>query len=178
MIIEKINYFILKVRLRRNINFKKKHTYRPKTKVDTIGIILDDKLQIDDKIFELFISELEVTHANLKFLIFEDFPNDQKQKTESKFDKLYVSKKDISHFGNLNEKFKPFLTVHYDLMINYFDEPNTYLEYISSKYRRCLSLGFSGADKNLNDLIFDFDAKDTASFISESKKYLISIFKK
>lgn len=177
MLIEKIRCFFLNYKYRRSIRAKKKENYRPKSKIKNVGVILDDSLQIDEAIFENLITHFGVSKANLKFLILTETPQTESE-PDSVFVKYYLRRSDFGVFGNLKQDIIPFFNLNFDLIVNYFDEENPYLAYVSSLNKRCFTLGFSGADKNLNDLIFDFGAFKTNAFLKESKKYLQTIFKK
>ena len=176
MIIEKIKSFFLKQQLRRNVRSLKKQTYRPISKIKTVGIILDDKLAIKNVVFERFISQFGVSKVNIKFLIFTNLSHEEIE-VKSGFEKDYLNDSDFDFFGNIKSEPPSFYASKFDILINYFDRSNPYLELMSSKYKRCFRLGFLGVDENLNDLIFDFKATSTNSFLKESKKYLGTIFK-
>ena len=176
MIIEKVKNFFLRQQLRRNVRSLKKQTYRPISKIKTVGVILDDKLDINNVVFERFSAYFGVSKVNIKFLIFTDLNQEEiEHKSDSRSDYLNVA--DFDFFGNIKSETPLFYRLKFDILINYFDEANPYLELMSSKYKRCFRLGFLGADEGLNDLIFDFKATNTNSFLNESKKYLGTIFK-
>ena len=46
------------------------------------------------------------------------------------------------------------------------------MSWVASSAKNKFSVGFSGADQRINDLVFDFDPKATATFQKELVKYL------
>ena len=59
-----------------------------------------------------------------------------------------------------------------DLQIHFFAHEDRYMSWVASSAKNKFSVGFSGADQRINDLVFDFDPKATATFQKELVKYL------
>jgi hypothetical protein len=78
--------------------------------------------------------------------------------------------------GVLNGVVSDFCSQGYDVLINFYDQDDVDLKYISAKTHKKLSVGFKSVDHALNDLIFDVDAQNIEVFVSECIKYLEIFF--
>ena len=103
------------------------------------------------------------------------FFQSQKQINEANFNKSYTSK-NISAFGVLNGTLVNFCKQKTDVLINFYDQDDVNLKYLSIKSNKKLSVGFKSIDHRLNDLIIEVDAQNIEVFISECIKYLEIFF--
>ncbi|WP_335964354.1 hypothetical protein [Galbibacter sp. PAP.153] len=65
-----------------------------------------------------------------------------------------------------------FLKREYDIVINYFTEPNIYLELVSVLSKSSLKVGISEESEAINNLVLKVNEKDFSQFNSELVKYL------
>ena len=98
-----------------------------------------------------------------------------KQINESNYNSSCTSR-NVSSLGVLNGVVPDFCNGGYDVLINFFDQDDLYLKYISEKTDKKLSIGFKSVDHTLNDLIIEVDAKNIDVFVSECIKYLEIFF--
>lgn len=70
-----------------------------------------------------------------------------------------------------------FLKRSYDIVINYYSEPNVYLELVSALSKSPLKVGIISEGEAINNLVLKTDEKDFSQFSKELVKYL-SILKK
>ncbi|MCM5662770.1 DUF6913 domain-containing protein [Galbibacter mesophilus] len=75
------------------------------------------------------------------------------------------------------EEIGVFLKKEYDIAINYYSEPNIYLQLVSALCKSDLKVGISNELEALNDLVLKVDEKDFTMFNKELVKYL-TILKK
>lgn len=81
--------------------------------------------------------------------------------------------KDLGWNGSIeNGDFAEFSGRQYDVLINYFEEDRLVLKLMSAKTNARIKVGLKGADKAINDLIFDCQLNDFETFLKELKKYL------
>ena len=61
-------------------------------------------------------------------------------------------------------------------MINFYEQDDINLKYVSAKTNRKISIGFNSVDHSLNDLIIEVDAQNIEVFLNECIKYLNVLF--
>jgi hypothetical protein len=98
-----------------------------------------------------------------------------KQINESNYSSSYTPK-NISNLGVLNGVVSDFCNQGYDVLINFYDQDDVNLKYLSAKADKKLSIGFKSVDHALNDLIIEVDAQNIEVFSSECIKYLEIFF--
>lgn len=76
-----------------------------------------------------------------------------------------------------SEEVNEFLKRDYDIVINYYTEPNIYLTLVSTLIKSELKVGITSEGEAINNLVLKTDEKDFSQFNSELVKYL-SILKK
>ena len=79
--------------------------------------------------------------------------------------------------GNLKKETFSLFIRKFDLLINFFNQKEILTELISSKCFSKLRLGFSKANPQINDVVFNFDLNEKKIFLSESMNYLNSFTK-
>ena len=78
---------------------------------------------------------------------------------------------------DINEEINYFFNQKYDLLVNFFDQKEILSELISSKCFSKLRIGFSKANPQINDIVFNFGLNEKTTFLSESMNYLNSFIK-
>jgi len=76
-----------------------------------------------------------------------------------------------------SEEVNEFLKRDYDIVINYYTEPNIYLTLVSALIKSELKVGITSEGEAINNLVLKTDEKDFSQFNNELVKYL-SILKK
>lgn len=172
--IDFIKNFVLKIIFENRLK-KFKNNVKIKRKINSIGIILDDKFLLPSSFKEVLAKNFHVSHANIKILVFNN--NNKNNNNIRGFD--FIFKKDeINPFGNFSGDLQKFSNKKFDLLINYFDViKNFKVNLLSLKCKKSISIGFMNADNRINDLIFNFSPSETDMFIFEVNKYLNKILK-
>ena len=150
---------------------KKKMKYGAKIK--SISVILDHQLGIEKEYFKKMAELFNLSDKKIRVLTYYQSP---KKTVEETFKSSY-SFKDITNFGKISSVLERFLHKKSDILINYYDRNDINLKYVSAKCVNNLSIGFTGVDHELNDLIIDVDAKNIGLFTDECFKYLKTIFR-
>jgi hypothetical protein len=141
-------------------------------KLRTLAVILDYRLGIDIKHFKQIGSYFNIPRKNIKIITFFQSP---KQINQLNY-KSSCTSKNISSMGVLNGVVSDFCSQGYDVLINFYDQDDVDLKYISAKTHKKLSIGFKSVDHALNDLIIEVDAQNIEVFVSECIKYLEIFF--
>jgi hypothetical protein len=141
-------------------------------KLRTIAVILDHRLGVDKEHFKEIGSHFNIPRKNLRVLTFFQSPN---QINEANYASS-CTPKNISGWGVLNGVLVDFCSENSDILINFYDQDDVNLKYLSAKSNKKLSIGFKSVDHALNDLIIEVDAQNIDVFISECIKYLEIFF--
>jgi hypothetical protein len=70
------------------------------------------------------------------------------------------------------EDLQGFLDRTYDIVINYYSEPNLFLEYVSTLCKSELKVGITENSKSVSNLVLKVNEKDYDQFSNELVKYL------
>ncbi|MCH1517590.1 MAG: hypothetical protein L7T62_03145 [Flavobacteriaceae bacterium] len=135
-------------------------------KVKKISVILDASLGINRDFFLDLAKQFSIPQTSISFLVFASGDNVDKEYVD------FFNKSEISFFGKFSDELSRFCAKEADLQINYFNEENLYFEWVASAAKKRLSVGFSKANHNINDLILDMDPKSTELVKKELVKYL------
>ena len=162
--------FKLKKSLKALQNQKKKKI----TSFKTLLIIVYEN-DLDEDFFLSFTKNLKISTNNVYIIVLNQNKIDF---TETSFKrKIYISRDEISVTGNINKEINYFFNQKYDLLVNFFDQKEILSELISSKCFSKLRIGFSKANPQINDIVFNFGLNEKTTFLSESMNYLNSIIK-
>ena len=162
--------FKLKKSLKALQNQKKKKI----TSFKSLLIIVYEN-DFDDDFFLSFAKNLKISTNNVYIIVLNQNKIDF---TETRFKrKIYISRDEISMTGNINKEINYFFNKKYDLLVNFFDQKEILSELISSKCFSKLRIGFSKANPQINDIVFNFGLNEKTTFLSESMNYLNSFIK-
>ena len=162
--------FKLKKSLKALQNQKKKKI----TSFKSLLIIVYEN-DFDDDFFLSFAKNLKISTNNVYIIVLNQNKIDF---TETRFKrKIYISRDEISVIGSINEEINYFFNQKYDLLVNFFDQKELLSELISSKCFSKLRIGFSKANPQINDIVFNFGLNEKTTFLSESMNYLNSFIK-
>ena len=138
-------------------------------------LIIAYENDLDEDIFLSFTKNLKISINNVYIIVLNQNKIDI---TETRFKrKIYISKNEISMTGNIKKEINYFFNQKYDLLVNFFDQKEILSELISSKCFSKLRIGFSKANPQINDIVFNFGLNEKTTFLSESMNYLNSIIK-
>jgi len=85
----------------------------------------------------------------------------------------HFTEKDLNWKAEVTEpSFQNFLEHPFDLLICYFSQPNTMLEYISLLSKASFKVGFAGVNAQLFDLEIALSSGEMKDFFFEAHKYL------
>ena len=148
-----------------NAVVEKKRLNKPFT-IKRVRVLLDAALKIEQNFFIQLAKELGLPPVSIHVFVFPS-----KNGTESQYEHLF-DPEEISYFGKFEGDLALMCEKEVDLQINFFAKEARYMSWIATKAMNKLSVGFTGADQRINDIIFDFVPNDTDTFLNELIKYL------
>lgn len=161
--------FIKNISLKKIVKKSLPKVYAPsKNKVKTIGLLIDGTRFSQT---ELLIDELVkkgIDKNNIKVLVYSD------KKIKNK-DLVYFRLKDISlskKNSDIGSEIKAFENESFDLLVNYYNQEQIALTYLSVQSKADFKAGFLMDEKRLNHFIIDVPLSDYKLFSEELFKYL------
>ncbi len=138
----------------------------------SISVILDHRMKIDISHFKQMGASFDISAKNVRVLTY--YPS-SKDIPEEAVNSSYTST-DISSFGVMRPLLYDFCNFKSDVLINFYDQNDISLKYVSAMTHYRYSVGLKNVDLELNDLVIDVDPKNITLFIQESIKYLKIFF--
>lgn len=135
-------------------------------KIQSMAVILDTSLGITPDFFEEYARELKISPQKIEFLFFppQTFPEQENH--------LYFQPKALGFFGKLPQELTSFCDNEVDLLLNFHQANDLYMNWMSCEKKHKFSVGFLPTQENLNDLIFAFSPNQLTVFREELTKYL------
>ena len=165
---------LLSFKLKKNLKTLQSQKKKEITSFKSILIIVYEN-DLDEDFLLLFVENLKISIKNVYIIVLNQNKIDL---TETRFKKkIYISKDEISMTGDIKKEINYFFNRKYDLLVNFFDQKEILSELISSKCFSKLRIGFSKANPQINDIVFNFGMNDKKTFLSESMNYLNSFIK-
>ena len=165
---------LLSFKLKKNLKTLQSQKKKEITSFKSILIIVYEN-DLDEDFLLLFVENLKISIKNVYIIVLNQNKIDL---TETRFKKkIYISKDEISMTGDIRKEINYFFNRKYDLLVNFFDQKEILSELISSKCFSKLRIGFSKANPQINDIVFNFGMNDKKTFLSESTNYLNSFIK-
>ena len=165
---------LLSFKLKKNLKALQNQKKKKITSFKSILIIVYEN-DLDEDFLLLFVENLKISINNVYIIVLNQNKIDL---TETRFKrKIYISKDEISMTGDINKEINYFFNRKYDLLVNFFDQKEILSELISSKCFSKLRIGFSKANPQINDIVFNFGLNEKKTFLSESMNYLNSFIK-
>ena len=165
---------LLSFKLKKSLKALQNHKKKKITSFKTLLIIVYEN-DLDEDFFLSFTKNLKISTNNVYIIILNQNKIDF---TETRFKrKIYISKDEISMTGNIKKEINYFFNYKHDLLVNFFDQKEILSEFISSKCFSKLRIGFSKANPQINDIVFNFGLNEKRIFLSESMNYLNSLIK-
>ncbi len=165
---------LLSFKLKKSLKALQNQNKKKITSFKSLLIIVYEN-DLDEDFFLSFTKNLKISTNNVYIIVLNQNKIDF---TETRFKrKIYISRDEISMTGNINKEINYFFNRKYDLLVNFFDQKEILSELISSKCFSKLRIGFSKANPQINDIVFNFDLNEKTTFLSESMNYLNSFIK-
>ena len=165
---------LLNFKLKKNLKALQNQKKKKITSFKSILIIVYEN-DLDEDFLLLFVENLKISINNVYIIVLNQNKIDL---TETRFKrKIHISKDEISMTGDTKKDINYFFNRKYDLLVNFFDQKEILSELISSKCFSKLRIGFSKANPQINDIVFNFGMNDKKTFLSESMNYLNSFIK-
>ena len=165
---------LLSFKLKKNLKALQNQKKKKITSFKSILIIVYEN-DLDEDFLLLFVENLKISINNVYIIVLNQNKIDL---TETRFKrKIYISKDEISMTGDIKKEINYFFNRKYDLLVNFFDQKEILSELISSKCFSKLRIGFSKANPQINDIVFNFGLNEKKTFLSESMNYLNSFIK-
>ena len=165
---------LLSFKLKKNLKTLQSQKKKEITSFKSILIIVYEN-DLDEDFLLLFVENLKISINNVYIIVLNQNKIDL---TETRFKrKIYISKDEISMTGDIKKEINYFFNRKYDLLVNFFDQKEILSELISSKCFSKLRIGFSKANPQINDIVFNFGMNEKKTFLSESMNYLNSFIK-
>ena len=83
-----------------------------------------------------------------------------KNEVEKQYEHFF-NPEEVSFFGKFEGELALMCDKEVDLQIHFFAREDRYMSWVASNAKNKFSVGFSGADQRINDLVFDFAPKAT-----------------
>ena len=165
---------LLSFKLKKNLKTLQSQKKKEITSFKSILIIVYEN-DLDEDFLLLFVENLKISIKNVYIIVLNQNKIDL---TETRFKKkIYISKDEVSMTGDIRKEINYFFNRKYDLLVNFFDQKEILSELISSKCFSKLRIGFSKANPQINDIVFNFGLNEKTTFLSESINYLNSFIK-
>lgn len=138
------------------------------SRIKTVGILADDqkKEYHNDLLKGVLTHGIKVEKSS--FLVFKsDNTNCFAENV------TYFSPNDFGWSGGVNDKLTTdFCDIKFDLLINFFNEPNPFLIKVAQQSKAEFKMGFDTVDQRLNHLLIQSADTKPAVFVDELFKYL------
>ena len=135
-------------------------------KINKIAIIVDPISAVDSKFFLNLAKMFKISELQINLLLL-----DKNSELEKQYQQIFNSQ-EVNFWGRFKGNLLSFCEPEYDLTINYYNKIDYDFSLISVRTKHKISVGFSGADTRINDVVFDFDPKDKETFKKELLKYM------
>lgn len=172
-----INFFkniLLGFKLNKSLKTLQNQKKKKITSFKSLLIIVFEN-DFDENFLLLFAKNLKISINNVFIIILNQ---NKINLIENRFKRrIYISKDEISMTGNIKNEKNYFFNKKFDLLVNFFDQKEILSELISTRCYSKLRIGFSKANPQINDIVFNFGLNEKKTFLSESMNYLNSFIK-
>lgn len=172
-----INFFkniLLGFKLNKSLKTLQNQKKKKITSFKSLLIIVFEN-DFDENFLLLFAKNLKISINNVFIIILNQ---NKINLIETRFKRrIYISKDEISMTGNIKNEKNYFFNKKFDLLVNFFDQKEILSELISTRCYSKLRIGFSKANPQINDIVFNFGLNEKKTFLSESMNYLNSFIK-
>ena len=165
---------ILRLRLKKRLRILDN---QPKMKISSfrsMAIILSED-DIDELFFSNLAKSLRISSKKITIVVFSNKKIENKKTSFGK--RINFSKEEIGFSGGFNQEMLTFFEQKFDLLVNFFYKKSVLPELISANCSSKLRMGFSKANQNINDIVFEIKPEEKELFLSESTNYLNAFIK-
>ena len=135
-------------------------------RIEKVRVIMDADLAVEASFFIDLANTLAIPPVNISVLVFP-----KKNPVESQYAQFF-NPEDIGFFGQFRGELEAICNQEVDLQMHFFNRADLYMEWVAVVAKHRMSVGFSKADKKINDLIFDFSPEEHKTIKNELVKYL------
>ena len=118
-------------------------------KINKIAIIVDPITAVDSKFFLNLANIFKISELQINLLLL-----DKNSKLEKQYQQIF-NPQEVNFWGRFKGDLLSFCELEYDLMINYYNKIDYDFSLISVRTKHKISVGFSGADERINDVIIN-----------------------
>lgn len=138
-------------------------------KIKSIGILADSRLFGSYDISRNLSQKLGIESKNFEIIIFENLKDDFVAQHYNTF-----SEKDFGMYGKVKaQNIEGFIETPYDLLINYSNKNNVYLNLVAINSKAKFKVGFANDDlEGLYNFMIDIESNKIDIFNDELAKYL------
>lgn len=135
-------------------------------RIQKVRVIMDADLAVEQSFFLDLAKALSLPPVNISVLVFP-----KNNPLESQYAHFF-NQQDISFFGRFSGELEAICRQEVDLQLHFFNRTDLYMEWVAIEAKHRMSVGFSKAEKKINDLIFDFSPQEHTLVKNELVKYL------
>ena len=161
-----INFFkniLLGFKLNKSLKTLQNQKKKKITSFKSLLIIVFEN-DFDENFLLLFAKNLKISINNVFIIILNQ---NKINLIENRFKRrIYISKDEISMTGNIKNEKNYFFNKKFDLLVNFFDQKEILSELISTRCYSKLRIGFSKANPQINDIVFNFGLNEKKTFLS------------
>lgn len=149
-------------------NIRKSDTVIP-NKITSVGILADSRLFGSYDISRNLSQKLGIESRHFEIIIFENLKDDFVAQHYNTF-----TEKDFGMYGKVKaQNVQDFINTNYDLLINFSNQNNVYLNLVALQSKAKFKVGFANDDlTNLYDFMINVENNKIDIFTDELAKYL------
>lgn len=136
--------------------------------VARVGLIIDESHFLNTSALKQEIISNGISEENIKIIAYRDHLKKNEIHLEHTFTLKDVNLK--SQFSN--EELNNFISDEFDLLINYYNEENPFLQLLTNQSKAKFKAGFAAVDKRLNHLLINTALENYKGFTQELFRYL------
>lgn len=166
MFLNYIKGFLLKKNLKKQLRNVKEESL--KCPVMRIGLIVDESRFLKTNALKHEIISNGIIEDNIKIIAYRDNLKDKEVYSHPTFSLKNLNLKCDFTKPEINE----FISNEFDLLINYYDEEEPILLFLTNNTQAKFKVGFSAVDKRLNHFLINIALEDYKGFTQELFRYL------
>lgn len=164
---ERIRNFLLNYINRRSLKKNVHQKMFLQKPVQDVVVLQRSSNPMPEKTVQLIADLFEMSIDRIRFLSVSEQEEDKGSPNH-----LYLQPDRVNYRGVLPLDVSRFCGFEVDVLINYFDDTDPLIYYLSLKFNAAFRLGFAPTDPRLNHIIFNFGLTNSATLAVELPKYL------